>query len=156
MIEFAGDLSGKAKQRFIWKQRKTGIIGSAIILPIVFVVWSIIMDDPWFTYILLSGLLFLFLLLNFRPFGKKELAEFLPKRIYANKTHIVYTAEKYKESQNICDVSKVIDRGEYYELRFYFGKLSDKFICQKDLLTKGSLKEFESLFEGKLTRRISK
>ena len=50
MIEFAGDLSGKAKQRFIWKQRKTGIIGSAIILPIVFVVWSIIMDDPWFTY----------------------------------------------------------------------------------------------------------
>ena len=39
---------------------------------------------------------------------------------------------------------------------FIFGKISDKFICQKDLLTKGSLEEFERIFEGKIKRCISK
>ena len=67
--------------------------------------------------------------------------------------HIVCIAEQYKESKPISDVSKVIDCGSYYDIRFPFGKLSDKFICQKDLLTKGSLEKFEELFEGKIRRR---
>ena len=153
MIEFSGELSGNAKQKFIWKQRKTGIISMAIVLPIVFIIFSTIMNDPVFTYFLLIGFVIMYLLLNFRPFTKKELAELLPKRIYVNKTHIVYCSEKYKESQEICDVSKVIDHGAYYEVRFYFGKLSDKFICQKDLLTNGSLEKFEAIFQDKLERR---
>ena len=156
MVEFDGKLSGKAKKRFIWRQRKTGIIGSAIVFPIIFVVLSIMVDDPLFTYICLGGIILMFLLLNFRPFGKRELEELLPKRIYANKTYIVCVAEKYKESQCICDVSKILDYGEYYEIRFFFGKISDKFICQKDLLTKGSLEEFERIFEGKIKRCISR
>ena len=52
----------------------------------------------------------------------------------------------------IGDAKQVRDFGEFYEIVFLFGKISDKFICQKNLLTKGTLEQFESLFNGKLQR----
>ena len=41
----------------------------------------------------------------------------------------------------------------FYFIKFPFGKYSDKFICQKSLLTQGTLEEFEALFEGKIERK---
>jgi hypothetical protein len=80
----------------------------------------------------------------------------LPKRIYIKDDHIVCIADRYTDSKFISDVNKVIDHGEFYELCFPLGKVSEKFICQKDLLTKGSLREFESIFKKKIERKISK
>ena len=76
----------------------------------------------------------------------------LPKRIYTNGDHIVCVAEKYTDSKLIKDVKKVIDHGEFYELCFPFGKTSEKFICQKSLLSKGSLGAFERLFADKIIK----
>ena len=56
------------------------------------------------------------------------------------------------EYRNIEDVKCVRDFGEFYELVFPFGKISEKFICQKDLLSKGTLAEFEALFGDKILR----
>ena len=53
----------------------------------------------------------------------------------------------------ISDVKKVVDHGEFYELSFVFGKVSDKFICQKSLLTKGTLEEFKAMFGDKVYRK---
>ena len=66
--------------------------------------------------------------------------------------YVLCVSDKYTETRSINDVKKVIDHGEYYELCFSFGKLSDKFICQKNLITKGTIQEFETLFSGKITR----
>ena len=55
----------------------------------------------------------------------------------------------------ISDAKQLRDFGEFYEIVFPFGKVSDKFICQKNLLTQGTLEEFEKLFEGKTTRDSS-
>ena len=77
----------------------------------------------------------------------------LPKRIYTNDDTIVCVADRYTDSKFIDDVKKVIDHGAYYELCFPFGKLSDNFICQKSLLTKGSISEFERHFKGKIIKK---
>ena len=61
--------------------------------------------------------------------------------------------EKFTESAAIEDVVKLVDYGEFYDLSFPFGKLNDKFVCQKSLLSKGTLEEFEALFEGKIIRK---
>lgn len=53
----------------------------------------------------------------------------------------------------IKDVKNVYDHGEFYDLVFPFGKISGKFICQKNLLTEGTLAEFEALFDGKIVRK---
>lgn len=86
------------------------------------------------------------------PRSKKEQAAVLPKRIYTERNSIVCVAEKYQERKKIADVKLVRDFGEFYELVFPFGKYSEKFICQKSLLSKGTLKAFEALFPGKIVR----
>ena len=45
------------------------------------------------------------------------------------------------------------DHGAFYEFVVPFGKVSDKFICQKSLLTKGTLGDFEKLIGEKLIKR---
>lgn len=86
------------------------------------------------------------------PRSKKEQAAVLPKRIYTERNSIVCVAEKYQERKKIADVKLVRDFGEFYELVFPFGKYSEKFICQKSLLSKGTLNAFEALFPGKIVR----
>lgn len=157
MIEFTGSLTGAAKTAFLLKQRKTGILIFAIafplILPLIFFIGNEVFHDPQFNYIMGGGIFIICALLVTRPMSQKEIEAIMPQRIYANKNHIVCIAEQYKESKPVTDVLQVIDCGSYYDIRFPFGKLSDKFICQKDLLTKGSLEKFEELFEGKIRRR---
>lgn len=157
MIEFTGPLTGAAKAAFLLKQRKTGLLIFAIAfplcLPLIYFIGHMMFHDPRFTYLMGGSMFVVCALMVIRPMSKKEVAQILPQRVYANRNHIVSIAEQWKESKQISDVSKVIDCGSYYDIRFPFGKMSDKFICQKDLLTKGSLEKFEELFEGKIRRR---
>ena len=76
----------------------------------------------------------------------------LPKRIVADEESITCTTDKEIVTKWITDVKQVIDHGEFYELVFPFGKISTNFICQKELLTKGTLEQFERLFEGKISK----
>ena len=87
------------------------------------------------------------------PKSKKEQLALTPKRIFVDGESIVSIADKYSESRLICDAKELRDFGEFYEIVFPFGKFSEKFICQKNLLTKGTLEQFESLFSNKIVRR---
>lgn len=155
MIEFNGYLTGEAEKCFVRKTRKMGIIGCAIvipsILPMIFFLGNVLLQDSTFSYAMLGSLAVTVIILLI-PKGKKEHISMLPKRIYTDGELIVCIADKYTDSRFIHDVKKVIDHGEYYELFFPFGKVSEKFICQKSLLTKGTIRSFEALFDGKITR----
>ena len=61
--------------------------------------------------------------------------------------------DKSEEFRLIADAAKVIDYGDFYYISFPFGKISNNFVCQKDLLTQGTLEEFEALFEGKIVKK---
>lgn len=49
-------------------------------------------------------------------------------------------------------VKCVKDYGEWYHFEFNFSDRDMYFVCQKSLLTEGSIEEFESLFADKLMR----
>ena len=155
MIEFTGYITGKAEKRFVQKSRRIGLIFSSFAilfaLPIAFLVGKFVLHDDAFIYAMLAGLSILPLICVI-PKGKKEHLSMLPKRIYTRDNHIVCVADKYTDSKLISDVTKVLDHGEFYELCFPFGKISEKFICQKSLLSKGSLVAFERLFKGKIVK----
>ncbi len=51
-------------------------------------------------------------------------------------------------------VKRVTDRGNFYEIEFYFPPKMVTCICQKDLLVSGTIEEFEKLFEDKIQRKI--
>ena len=66
---------------------------------------------------------------------------------------IVRQHTKGETHRSINSVTRVLDYGEWYYLLFEFDSRDIYFVCQKSLLTKGSLEEFEALFEGKIEKR---
>lgn len=77
----------------------------------------------------------------------------IPKRIYITANTIVSVSNKTPVKQEIENVKEVRDYGEYYALFFNNFSNYSQFVCQKNLLTKGSIEEFESLFEGKIVKK---
>ena len=154
MIEFKGYISGAAEKAFFRKSRNILLKAYLFIFPtalsFVFLGGRLLQSDV-FIYAICALLLIIPLLFLIPP-SKKDRRAMLPKRIYTEDDYIVCIADQYTDSKFISDVKEVVDHGEFYELTFPFGKISEKFICQKSLLTNGTLAEFESLFVGKLKK----
>lgn len=154
MVEFKGLLTGAAEKRFM---KRAADVGQLIFLTMSFLMSPVVIHlcirEQSMLPISLYLIVIVFILLIARiPKSKKEREAITPKRIYTEENKIVCVAEKYVEYRKIADVKCVRDFGEFYELVFPFGKISEKYICQKNLLSKGTLKEFEALFGDKITR----
>lgn len=157
MIEFNGYLTGSAKKFFINKSRKYTqklFFSASIILMPVFIYVSYV-TRYWLLLGTYGTFIIAILMFCYLPQSKKDLQKIIPKRIYTEEEYIVCIADQYMEHRKIGDAKKVTDYGEFYEIVFPFGKVSDKFICQKSLLIKGSLEVFENLFEVEIIRKTS-
>lgn len=158
MIEFSGYINGKAEKHFIKKARELGQNIISVVMLLLFpsaCYFTIKAEDS--LYIKLFLVLFIgLILIAYIPKGKKEQRALTPKRIFTDGESIVCVADKYTESRFVEDVKKVKAYDEFYELVFPMGKVSEKFICQKNLLSKGTLEEFEALFDGKIIRKKNK
>lgn len=154
MIEFKGYIDGATRKRFWHNNRVMGVkillVAEALIIPGIMVFG--IKVQNWLMVILCAVIFFILPLTALIPQGKKAEKSMLPKRIVADEESITCTTDREVVAKWISDVKQVIDHGEFYELIFPFGKISPNFICQKDLLTKGTLEQFEALFEGKITK----
>jgi len=157
MIEFNGYITGDA-ERFFWNNSRKWVRNLLfttflILLPVI--LFIAVKEKYWELLIAYTVICLTTPLLLLIPKSKNEKADFTPKRIFTDEEYIVCQGNKYEEFHLIDDASKLVDYGKFYYIIFPFGKKSDKFICQKNLLTKGTLQEFESLFEGKIERRIN-
>lgn len=155
MIEFRGYISGAAEKHFHKKSRNLGrslLLKSALLVlpPIISLARN---TSNWKIIGYFCAFIVLILLAVHLPKSKKERIAITPKKIYTEEDYIICVSDQYVESRMIKDVKNVYDHGEFYDLVFPFGKISDKFICQKNLLTEGTLAEFEALFDGKIVRK---
>lgn len=155
MIEFRGYLEGSAEKHFHKRSKIIGLeiilVGMLMILPAAWT-FSLFLKIP---EIIIAVPIIVFtcaILVTLIPKSKKERISITPKKIIIEQDYILCVAEKYTETRSIHDVKLVRDFGEFYDIIFPFGKVSDKFICQKSLLKKGSIGQFEELFEGKIKR----
>ena len=71
-------------------------------------------------------------------------------KITVGEDEVIYEHESVYNSYAINEVEEVIEYEEYYHI--LFNNFNKNYVCQKDLLTKGTIEEFEALFEGKITR----
>ena len=156
MIEFNGYISGIAEKHFIKKSRR--LVQNALLISLLIFLPIIVFLTIKLRYVLLlivyCGFFAVIPLLVRIPQSKKERKALTPKKIVIDGKRIVCVADKYTETKYINDVRMIRDFGQFYEIVFPFGKMSEKFICQKDRLTKGSLGEFENLFKGKIQRKF--
>lgn len=155
MVEFSGYITGSAEKHYWKKSRRAVTIAmslAALLVAVPFVVFSISSKNWEMLSIAVLGVVFVYSI-TFIPIGKKQRLDFTPSKIFVQDEYLVCVGKKFTESAAIEDVVKLVDYGEFYDLSFPFGKLNDKFVCQKSLLSKGTLEEFEALFEGKIIRK---
>ena len=152
MIEFNGYISGASKKKWIQKNQILGAkllgISSLLVLPSIIMFAANVRN--WFLVALCSLSLIIIPLLAFIPQREKNKHAMLPKNIIIDDDYIVCKTDKGGETKCVSDVKLVNNYEEFYEMVFPFGKVSNNFICQKDLLVKGSLEEFEILFASKI------
>lgn len=153
MIEFTGQPSFEVQKHIYQKTRRMLHIMSFIawfILLVPIASFTINHNMTLFLYGYLAMLPFLHLvvLLN-QPSKKKPM---LPGKIMIDDENIEYISEQTTVCRYVSDVKVVRDYGEFYDIISYFGKGSDFYVCQKDLLSRGTLEDFEKLFDGKIVR----
>ena len=158
VFEFTGELSTKVKKRICNIHKITSLIilsicmpfGLLISLPIIG-----IMENGTKMLLGTAALAFPLMIIIIALIypTKYEYPEILPQKIYITDDGIIVSqSEKSKREDSIDRVKNVKDFGEWYEINFSGNKYKGYFVCQKDLLTKGSIEEFEKLFEGRIER----
>lgn len=157
MIVFDGLINGVAEKYFfrksIFYMCLAFYIGMLVLLP-VFVVLIIVMKS-WVVIGIYGITLLIFPLFFITSKSSKEKKNILPKKIVIQNDVIICVTDKTIENKNIDTVKKVNKFDEFYEIVFQFGNISEKFICQKSLLVKGSIEEFEKLFAGKIVDKTT-
>lgn len=156
MIVFSGELSDKCKHYIQNDATKTVRIVIATVIAMLSIPLAIASILWHWVFVIAIPLIFLIAILVLIPqinSPMKVLNLHLPKTVNINSEAISIESEKATTVRLIDNVKKVIDFGEWYHILFYFPHKSIYFICQKNLLIKGSIEEFEKLFEEKLVKK---
>ena len=155
MIEFNGYLSGAAKYYYRRRVdafgRKILLFGMTFALPVILGIAAWV--QSWALILIYIGIYFAIPPLVALVRREKDGVAMTPKKIVVEDDYIVAMTDKCTEAKAIADAKLVRAFDEFYEVVFPFGNYSEKFICQKNLLVRGTLEEFEALFEGKVERK---
>lgn len=151
MIEFSGKLTGISKKYALKKISKRWQIFIFLCAPLSFpsaIILSNILrkDYPIFIPIV-------FLMLSFFPvIFKKRYESDLPEAVRIEKDTIVFEFSKTAQILPLEKIKKVYDHGDFYEMITFSPFMFNVLICQKELLSNGSLEDFETLFDGKIVQ----
>lgn len=162
MFEFKGTISPEV-EKHVWKQEiLLGVfllyIGTTLFLPIIVLISIGLKEafecEMWEVILPYCSLYVIIPLISLIPRSKKDKKQYSIQNVFSDGEYVVaIQGNGEEEYKHIADVKSCVDYGEFYQLLFPIGKISYSFICQKNLLTKGTLEEFESLFEGKIIRK---
>ena len=152
MIVFSGQLSGNCKQYVLHRESRFSFIGgmiTAILFGIPTVIAAIMIH--WI-FILCIPVLIAIPFVAGMPPSKKSYPLILPCKVSINTktSEIISQNEKFRAECSIDQVVKVVDMGEWYQI--YVENKEGRFICQKNLLSVGTLDEFEEIFQNKLIK----
>ena len=155
MIEFKGPLTGEA-EKFLLKKQVQILSRAMIIVAILFgtpIIVSAIFID--LAILLFLTPIVLMLAFSFITPGKNNQKTFMPKRVFIDleENMIVHQCEKMERFHNLDSVKRVFDYGDWYYFKFDYANRDMYFVCQKDLISQGTIDEFEELFKDKIERK---
>lgn len=163
-IEFNGMITGDAK-KFFYKKRILSWITLLVFIFVVSIVatfigfiimfGSINIDIPAFilanTVFFIISCVLAVLVIYLKKYKIKKIS-FGRKKLYIVKGKRDFTLP-------VSSIKQIVDYGEFYYIKLNFvsflgSGLTDFniFVCQKDLIVKASLSEFEKLFDNKIVR----
>ena len=152
MIVFEGQISGKCKDGVLRRGARISFI-AGLITSILFAIPTVVLALKIDLIVLLFFLVLIPLpFLAAIPPREKYYPIIFPSKITIDTqtgSMTTQSSQFYAES-SITEVVKVLDKGEWYHI--YVEHKEGRFICQKDLLTNGSLAEFEEIFRDKIIK----
>ncbi|MBO5091905.1 MAG: hypothetical protein J6C61_05430 [Clostridia bacterium] len=150
MIEFSGKMSDDSQKLILKANKRIATIGMLIacllfLIPILIgaFIWN------WLILLLIIPMPFLVLLAGISP---KDLNRVVPESIYIDEKDMVAESQLFRVVKSVSDVKRVVDNGKCYQIFFHSMPFCPNFVCQKNLISKGTIEEFELLFEGKLVK----
>ena len=154
MIAFTGEMSKKCKD-YVFKYEGMGTRIIALIFSLILLIPVIILTikDDWIWSLCVIPLILLVALSGIKP-SKNDYSLAIPHRITIENGELISKSDKFEVSTTISRVKKVIDFGEYYHIQLSYPLWNSKFVCEKRLLTDGTLEEFEENFKNKIIKKI--
>lgn len=154
MIEFKGELSGECKA-FILHNHQIVDLFIGVFATTPFIIVSIFMSIQVDLIYILGTLICIGIIIAgyiVKPKGKL-LDDLLTCRVRIYEKSIILESLKAYSELKSDDVTKIIDYGNFYKICFCFPHSGALYPCQKNLITQGSIEEFETLFEGLIIKR---
>ena len=160
MFEFRGEWSEETfeycvKRLVRYTVSLVFIVFAVILCPFIFFLLQTV-EFTWLFYGILAVFVGAFAIAFLFPgMFKNDIRRTVPARIFDEDGVIVMEISEDPIDAVSCEieaVTRVIDHGTFYEVLFW-GRRVHICLCQKDLLVKGTIEEFEALFEDKLERR---
>lgn len=156
MIEFRGLLSKKAASFYYYRKLTlffiwflTGCCGA-----IPFMLFMRVLVGE-LAYLIFGGVVIIilsFFAVFVLPVFKNKCVQNGPKLICIG-TELMVETKDAKEIRKFDNVTKIKEYRDFYVIYFNRRFNTFEFVCQKDLLTTGTLREFEALFDGKIVRK---
>lgn len=155
MIVFNGCLTGAAKKYYIDKMMKAGTKLLIILFSMTIPFWVFFSLK---IQVLIEGMCTILVTILLLPVvfrlcvSKKEKERINLKKVSIKDGEIKAISEKNSVCNNLSKVKEVRDYGEFYDIVFPSIYFISIYVCQKDLLSTGTLEEFELLFGEKIVR----
>lgn len=157
MIEFFGMISDECEKIIAKKKDRVGIVCLLVasIFSVICTIISYFVDFEFFKLVLPCSIILIIVTiivpLSRTKNRQKQISKFKTEiRITIDGEDIINTTIYGQVRKSLKQVKKVIDAGEWYYVVFKGGNIANSWICQKNLLIKGTLKEFEEKFEHKI------
>ena len=156
MVEFFGEYSDDCKLDGAKKEKRSGLILwsiSTLVFAIPTITVGIIYNRLILAFVVLAMIGFPIII--FLVFPPKNILKYNnANRITLDNMAATRTGSVFTTTKPLKKVKKVIDCGKWYYIIFKFGDITNAWVCQKDLIVKGTIEDFERLFEGKIVRKI--
>ncbi len=163
MIRFEGEFSSASKHFLSHQAVITGIIVTSVtfLLCLFFpIMLANILSMMWILYVYIGMFVAILTLIIISDYSVKMMesqykCEKLKFVEIADDGYIEVVREfdGYEFAKHIDDVKEVGDYGEFYYIVFSRPNAEPSVLCQKDLIVKGSIEEFEKFFDGKIIKK---
>lgn len=154
MIEFAGKKSNECKTFMLsleMKRERVLLLAFSVIVIIIIAIVAYATSSFIPLFLLLCPVAFIVCAFRAPTLDRYNSANMDYRVIIVDQTIALETDTGAIIMQYVSDVSKVIDYGEWYYIKFK-KPIAHKFVCQKDLIIQGTIYDFETLFQGVLVK----
>lgn len=98
-------------------------------------------------------ILIFFPFFNLAPIQKQYREKFYPKKIIFTDEEVIFYGKDCSYQVGLGCIKKIINNDDYYKVCLRSGVKSGVLLCQKNIITQGTIEEFDEKFADLIVRK---